>query len=152
MNTIDYGNILKTKLNVWKAKMYDLTGKGASCELKEREKVLRSIQDLKMPIIEKSSRIEQMKNERRTEFTPQGENIDNGFVDMHLYWAIVGANMCSGPSFPGQGFTANNRGRGKERCGRRFEETATGCRNKGGKSQADREVARPLEWRQWRAA
>ena len=82
MNTIDYGNILKTKWNVWKVKMYDLTRKGASGELKEREKVLRNIQDLKMPIIEKSSRIEQMKNERRTEFTPQGENIDNGFVDM----------------------------------------------------------------------
>ena len=82
MRTIDYGNILRTKWNIWKTKMYDLTRKGAGRELKEREKILRNIQDLNMPIIEKSSRIGQMKNERRTERTPQGENIDHGFVDM----------------------------------------------------------------------
>ena len=82
MSTIDYNNILKTKWNICKTKIYDLTRKGAIRELKEREKVLRDIQDLSMPIIEKSSRIGQMKNERRTEWTPQGENIDHGFVDM----------------------------------------------------------------------
>jgi hypothetical protein len=38
-------------------------------------------QDLKMPITEMSSRIEQLKNECRTEWNPQGKNIDNGLVD-----------------------------------------------------------------------
>jgi len=41
-----------------------------------------------------------------------------------------------------------NRGRGSERCGRKFEETGAGDGNNGGKSQADREVARPREDRQ----
>jgi hypothetical protein len=97
MNTIDSGNILKTKWNLWKTKMYDLTRKGAIRELKARKKVLRNIQGLNMPIIEKSPRIEQMKKERRTEWTPQAENIDNGFVDMRgkyvqrtqLFWTGV---------------------------------------------------------------
>jgi len=82
MNTIDYGNILKTKWNMCKTKIYDLTRKVAIRELKEKEKVLCDIQDLSMPIIEKSSRIGQMKNERRAEWTPQGENIDHGLVDI----------------------------------------------------------------------
>ena len=82
MNTIDYGDILRTKWNVCKAKIYGLTRKGASRELKERGKLLSNIQDLNMPVIEKSSHTEQMKNERRAEWTPQGENIDHGFVDM----------------------------------------------------------------------
>jgi hypothetical protein len=82
MNPIGYGNILKTKWNIWKTKMYALARKGAGLGLKEREKVLRNLQDLNMPNIEKPFRIEQVKNERRTEWTLQEENIDNGYVDM----------------------------------------------------------------------
>ena len=82
MNTIDYGKSMETKLIAWKAKIYDLTRKVAIRGSKERENVLRSNQDLNMPSTEMSSRIEQLKNERSTEWTPQRKNIDNGFVDM----------------------------------------------------------------------
>ena len=56
--------------------------KSQSVDLKEDEKVLRKNQDLKMPIVEMSSRIEQFNNERPTEWASQMKNIDNGFVDM----------------------------------------------------------------------
>ena len=46
--------------------------KSQSVDLKEDKKVLRKNQDLKMPIVKMSSRIEQFKNER-----PNGE----GFTD-----------------------------------------------------------------------
>ena len=82
MNTIDYGEGLKTKLIAWKAKMDDFIQKVAIREPKESGKVLRKNQDLKMPISEMSSRIEQFNNERPTEWASQMKNIDNGLVDM----------------------------------------------------------------------
>ena len=51
-------------------------------DLKKIEKALHNNQDLNMPISGMSSRIEQLKNERPTEWTPQMKNIDNGFVEM----------------------------------------------------------------------
>ena len=81
MDSIDYGKGIKTKLIAWKAKMHDLTRKVARRGSKENEKVLRNNQELNMPITEMSSRIAQLKNECRTEWTPQGKIIDNGFVD-----------------------------------------------------------------------
>ena len=82
MNTIDYGKSMETKLIAWKAKIIDFTQKITNRGSKERENVLRSNHDLNMPSTEMSSRIEQLKNERSTEWTPQRKNIDNGFVDM----------------------------------------------------------------------
>lgn len=82
MNTVGYGSMLTTKWNIWKTKLYALARKGLCLERKDREKVLRNVEDLNMPIIEKPSRIEQMKNQRYSEWTLPGENIHNGFVDM----------------------------------------------------------------------
>jgi len=62
--------------------MYDLTRKVESLGSKEREKVLPNIQDLNMPVTEMSSRIEQLKNECPTEWSPQKKDIDRGSVDM----------------------------------------------------------------------
>jgi hypothetical protein len=82
MNTIGYSEIFWTKWNACKAKIFGLTRKNASRERNERENIFCNIQDLNMPVIENSFHTGQMKNERRAEWTPQGENIDHGFVDM----------------------------------------------------------------------
>ena len=82
MNPIDHAEGMKTKLIAWKAKMDALMQKVAIRGSKESEKVLRKNQDLKMPISEMSSRIEQFNSERPTEWASQMKNIDNGFVDM----------------------------------------------------------------------
>ena len=89
MNPIDYGKGMKTKLIAWKAKMDDLIRKIAIRGSKESEKVLRKNQDLKMPITEMSSRIEQFNNERPTEWASQMKNIDNG--SRRYAWQICAA-------------------------------------------------------------
>jgi hypothetical protein len=81
MDSIDYGKGIKTKLIAWKDKIHDLTRKVARRGSKENEKVMLNNQELNMPITEMSSRIAQLINECRTEWTPQGKIIDNGFVD-----------------------------------------------------------------------
>jgi hypothetical protein len=80
MDSIGNGRGMKTKWIAWKAKINGLTRKVAGGESKEKEKVLRNNQGLNMPITEMPSRIARLKNERRTEWTPQGKIIDNGFV------------------------------------------------------------------------
>jgi hypothetical protein len=82
MNTIGYGEGLKTKLIAWKAKMDDLIQKVAIRGSKESEKALCKNQDLKVPNSEMASRIEQFNSERPTEWASQMKNIDNGFVNM----------------------------------------------------------------------
>jgi hypothetical protein len=82
MNVVDYCKGMEMELIAWKAKMFDLTRKVESLGTKEREKVLPNIQDLNMLIVEMSSRIDQLKNECPTEWTPQKKDIDKGSVDM----------------------------------------------------------------------
>jgi len=82
MNTIDHGKNYEAKLIAWKAKMYELTRKVMARRLRQGEKFLHNIQDLNMPPTEMSPRIEKFKDERSTEWTPQRNNIDNGFVDV----------------------------------------------------------------------
>ena len=62
--------------------MYDLTRKIDGLGCKAKEKVLPNIQDLNMLITEMSSRIEQLKNECPTEWSPRKKDIDEGSVDM----------------------------------------------------------------------
>ena len=80
MDSIENGRGMKTKWIAWKAKINDLTRKVAGGGSKEKEKVLRNNQELNMPITEMPSCIAQLKNECRTEWTPQGKIIDNGLV------------------------------------------------------------------------
>jgi hypothetical protein len=82
MNVVDYCKGMEMELIAWKAKMYDLTRKVESLGSKEREKVLPNIQDLNMLITDMAERIDQLKNECPTEWTPQKKDIDKGSVDM----------------------------------------------------------------------
>ena len=66
----------------WKAKMYDLTKRSQSVDLKKSKKSCATTKTWNMPITEMSSCTEQLKNERPTEWAPQRKNIDNGFVEM----------------------------------------------------------------------
>lgn len=88
MDSIDYGKGIKTKWIAWKTKMDDLIQKVAIHGSKESEKVLRKNQDLKMSNSEMSSRIEQLNNERPTEWASQMKNIDNGLVDMRSRYVL----------------------------------------------------------------
>ena len=77
MNVVDYCKGMEMELTAWKAKMYDLTRKVESLGSKEKDKVLPNIQDLNILLSETSSRIDQLKNECPTEWSPQKKDIEN---------------------------------------------------------------------------
>jgi hypothetical protein len=82
MNVTDYCKGMEMELTAWKAKVYDLTRKVETLGSKEREKILPNIQDLHMFITDMTTRIEQLRNECPTEWSPQKKDIDKGSVDM----------------------------------------------------------------------
>lgn len=82
MNVIDYCKGMEVELTAWKAKMYDLTRKVESLGSKEREKILQNVQDLNILLADMQARIEQLRNECPTEWSPQKKDIDKGTVDM----------------------------------------------------------------------
>ncbi len=82
MNVIDYCKGMEMELTAWKAKMYDLTRKVESLGSKEREKILQNVQDLNILLTDMQERIEQLRNECPTEWSPQKKEIDRGTVDM----------------------------------------------------------------------
>ncbi len=82
MNVIDYCKGMEMELTAWKAKMYDLTRKVESLGSKEREKILQNVQDLNILLTDMQERIEQLRNECPTEWSPQKKEIDRGSVDM----------------------------------------------------------------------
>ncbi len=82
MNVTDYCKGMEMELTAWKAKVYDLTRKVETLGSKEREKILPNIQDLNMFITEMTTRIEQLKNECPTEWSPQKKDIEKGTIDM----------------------------------------------------------------------
>jgi predicted nuclease with TOPRIM domain len=82
MNVKDYCNGVEIELTAWKAKLYDLTRKVDKLGSKEREKVLQNIEDLHILVTEMGDRIEQLKNECPTEWSPQKKDIDGSIVDM----------------------------------------------------------------------
>lgn len=82
MNVQDYCKGMEMELTAWKAKVYDLTRKVETLGSKEREKILPNIQDLHMFIADLSARIEQLRNECPTEWSPQKKEIDKGSIDM----------------------------------------------------------------------
>ncbi|MDZ7579257.1 MAG: hypothetical protein U5R30_01150 [Deltaproteobacteria bacterium] len=116
MSTTDYGNNSETKWNALKSRLYALTRKSASRVPNEREDVLRTIQDLNMPIIENSSGIEQLKTGATLVDSAGGKY-------RSMASSICAPDTCGGPGFPGQGCTVKNRGHGSGSNGRRFEET-----------------------------
>lgn len=82
MDVLDYCKGMEMELTAWKAKLYDLTRKVDKLGTAEREKILPNIEDLHMFVVEMSERIEQLKNECPTQWTPQKKDIDKGTVDM----------------------------------------------------------------------
>ncbi len=71
MDVMDYCKGMEMELTAWKAKLYDLTRKVDKLGTAEKEKVLPNVEDLHMFLVEMSDRIEQLKNECPTEWTPQ---------------------------------------------------------------------------------
>jgi hypothetical protein len=82
MDVMDYCKGMEMELTAWKAKLYDLMRKVDRLGTAEREKILANVEDLHIFLTEMSDRIDQLKRECPTEWSPQKKDIEEGHIDM----------------------------------------------------------------------
>ena len=82
MNVTDYCNNVGIELTAWKAKLYDMIRKIDALPSGAKEKMLGNVGDLHNIVTELEDRINSLKNECPTEWSPQKKDIDQGHVDM----------------------------------------------------------------------
>ena len=82
MDVMDYCKGMEMELTAWKAKLYDLMRKVDKLGTAERESIIANVEDLHIFVTEMGDRIEQLRNECPTEWSPQKKEIDEAHVDM----------------------------------------------------------------------
>jgi len=82
MDVQDYCKSMETEMTAWKAKLYDVMRKVDSLGTAEKEKVLPNIEDLHMFLEEMSDRVEKLKTECPSDWSPVKKDIEDGTVNM----------------------------------------------------------------------
>lgn len=82
MNVNDYCKSIEQELTAWKAKLYDLTRKVDRLPGAHKEKMLGNVEDLHIIVAEFDQRIDQLRNECPTEWSPIKKELDEAHVDM----------------------------------------------------------------------
>jgi len=82
MDVMDYCNNVGIELTAWKAKLYDMIRRIDSMPSGAKEKMLGSVGDLHNVVTELEDRINSLKSECPTEWSPQKKEIDDAHVDM----------------------------------------------------------------------
>ena len=82
MDVQDYCKGMETEMTAWKAKLYDVMRKVDNLGTAEKEKVLPNIEDLHMLLEEMSDRVEKLKTECPSDWSPVKKEIEGGSVDM----------------------------------------------------------------------
>ena len=82
MDVLDYCKGMETEMTAWKAKLYDVMRKVDGLGSAEKEKVLPNIEDLHMLLNEMEDRVEKLKTECPSDWSPMKKEIDEGTVDM----------------------------------------------------------------------
>jgi predicted nuclease with TOPRIM domain len=82
MDVQDYCKGMETEMTAWKAKLYDVMRKVDSLGSAEKEKILPNVEDLHMFLEEMTDRIEKLKTECPSDWSPDKKEIEEGSVDM----------------------------------------------------------------------
>ena len=82
MDVQDYCKGMETEMTAWKAKLYDVMRKVDKLGSAEREKVLPNIEDLHMLLEEMADRVEKLRTECPSDWSPVKKEIEGGSVDM----------------------------------------------------------------------
>ncbi len=82
MDVKDFCKSMETEMTAWKAKLYDVMRKVDNLGTAEREKVLPNIEDLHMFLEEMSERVEKLKTECPSDWSPMKKDIEEGSIDM----------------------------------------------------------------------
>ena len=82
MEVQDFCKGMETEMMAWKAKLYDVMRKVDQLGSAEKEKALPNIEDLHMLLEEMTDRVEHLKTECPSDWSPDKKEIDEGGVDM----------------------------------------------------------------------
>ena len=82
MDVKGYCKSMESEVTAWKAKLYDVTRKVDQLGTAERDKVLPNVEDLHMLLQEMSDRVENLKTECPSDWSPLKKEIEEGGIDM----------------------------------------------------------------------
>jgi len=103
MDIQNYCESIEQELTGWNAKLYDLTRKVDRLPGSSKEKVLANVEDLHMLVTELDDRIEALRTECPTEWSPLKKDIDGAYINLRSkYDETMGAIGRAAPvSVPG---------------------------------------------------
>ena len=82
MDVKDFCKGLEMELTAWKAKLYDMNERIDKLGSAEKEKALGNFGDIKIALAEMEDRIQTLKTECPSDWSPMKKEIDNAHVDM----------------------------------------------------------------------
>ena len=82
MDVLDYCKGLENEMTAWKAKLYDVMRKVDKLGSAEKEKVLPNIEDLHMFLEEMTDRVETLKTECPSDWSPLKKEIEDSSINM----------------------------------------------------------------------
>ena len=82
MDVKDFCAGMEMEMTAWKAKMYDAMRKIDKLGSAEKEKILYNVQDLNMIMDDMAQRVEQLRTECPSDWSPVKKEIEEGHVDM----------------------------------------------------------------------
>ena len=103
MDVTDYCKNMEMEMTTWKAKLYDVTRKVDKLGSAEKEKILANVEDLHMLLEEMSDRVENLRTECPSDWSPMKKDIDEDSVDMRGKYeeTMVYIGKASPVSIPG---------------------------------------------------
>ena len=82
MEAKDFCSAMESEMTSWKAKMYDAMRKIDQLGTAEKEKMLMNIQDLNMLMDDMAKRIEQLRTECPSDWSPIKKELEQGSINM----------------------------------------------------------------------
>ncbi|MFO7686228.1 MAG: hypothetical protein R6V60_09040 [Desulfobacterales bacterium] len=82
MDVKDFCSAMGSEITSWKAKMYDAMRKIDQLGTAEKEKMLMNIQDLNMLMDDMANRVEQLRTECPSDWSPIKKDLEQGSIDM----------------------------------------------------------------------
>ncbi|WP_054030442.1 hypothetical protein [Desulfatitalea tepidiphila] len=82
MDVKDFCSAMESEMTSWKAKMYDAMRKIDKLGTAEKEKLLMNIQDLNMLMDEMAQRVDQLRTECPSDWSPIKKELEQGTIDM----------------------------------------------------------------------
>ena len=82
MDVKDFCSAMESEMTSWKAKLYDVMRRIDGLGTAEKEKMLMNIQDLNIYLDDMARRVEQLRHECPSDWSPLKKELEQGSVDM----------------------------------------------------------------------